>query len=142
MRTATDIMTFGVLPEFQRHGIATALLAELRHRLQTRDTPRAPLARRMLLNVQASNTAALAFYRHCGFRTEEYLPDYYHFDTNIPDELRRRFDWSSAAFLLSAPVDPAAPEQSCLVQCWARVATCVRPLLGGRGFVALAEKDG
>ena len=117
-----DIMTFGVLPAFQRQGIATALLAELRDRLQTRYAQRVPLASRMLLNVQASNAAALAFYRHCGFRTEEYLPEYYHFDSHIPDDLRDRFDWSPAAFLLSAPLDPTATtEHSCLAQCWARV---------------------
>lgn len=140
--SATDIMTFGVLPECQRQGIATALLAALRCRLQTRYGSRVPLASRMLLNVQASNAAALAFYRHCGFRTEEYLPEYYHFDTKIPDELRDRFDWSSAAFLLSAPVDPTAPAHSCLGRCWATLVAWLRPLLGTQDSVALDEKDG
>ena len=140
--TTTDIMTFGVLPECQRQGIATALLAALRTRLQTRYAARVPLASRVLLHVQASNTAALAFYRHAGFRIEEFLPEYYHFDSHVPDDLRTRFDWSSAAYLLSAPLDPAAPEHSSLAQCWACISGLFSPMLSSSGFVVPEEKNG
>ena len=103
---------------------------------------RVPLASRVLLHVQASNTAALAFYRHAGFRIEEFLPEYYHFDSHVPDDLRTRFDWSSAAYLLSAPLDPAAPEHSSLAQCWACISGLFSPMLSSSGFVVPEEKNG
>ena len=106
-------MTFGVLPEYRRRGIATRLLSETRDRIQLRWASKFNLCRRITLHCQASNKGAVAFYEHNGFRVDEFLPYYYSFDENTQSEERRRmFDWTPHANLMSAPVDPFSPEPS------------------------------
>jgi ribosomal-protein-alanine N-acetyltransferase len=56
-----EILTLGVAPEVRRHGVARALLADLIART------RAGGVERLLLEVAADNTAALALYDSIGF---------------------------------------------------------------------------
>ena len=106
-------MTFGVLPEYRRRGIASRLLTETRQRIQSRWASKYNLCGRITLHCQASNTGAVAFYERNGFRIDEYLPCYYSFDEDQQSEERRRlFDWTPHANLMSAPVDPFCHEPS------------------------------
>lgn len=63
------IHDLAVSPEHRRKGVATALLAHLIAEVQG--------ARRIRLEVRASNTAARAFYQKQGFREAAILPGYY-----------------------------------------------------------------
>ena len=129
-----------MLPEYQRRGIATRLLAELRVRALERWQREKCLANRLMLHVQATNAGALAFYRAAGFKQEQLLVGYYHFAPhNLPEELRNRFDWSPDAFILSAPLDPAQQDQACaLAVCWSRL---VRALCPTRQYRQLQDKQ-
>ena len=62
-----DLQRIGVHPDAQRHGLASALLAEAMKR---------PAAR-MLLEVAESNAAARAFYARAGFVEIHRRPNYY-----------------------------------------------------------------
>ena len=62
-----DLQRIGVHPDAQRHGLATALLAEAMKR---------PAAR-MLLEVAESNAVARAFYARAGFVEIHRRPKYY-----------------------------------------------------------------
>ena len=62
-----DLQRIGVHPDAQRHGLASALLAEAMKR---------PAAR-MLLEVAESNAAARAFYAKAGFVEIHRRPNYY-----------------------------------------------------------------
>jgi ribosomal-protein-alanine N-acetyltransferase len=56
-----DLLNISVLPAFQRQGTGTALLQHLMRRAKARQ------ATRMLLEVRATNQAALALYTRQGF---------------------------------------------------------------------------
>ena len=80
-------MTFGVLPEYQRRGIATGLLTELRARAAARYAHVSSLSNRLALNVQCTNRGALAFYERVGFRKERFMAQYYHLDPETESDL-------------------------------------------------------
>ena len=63
------VATIGVLPEFRRGGIGSALLRVCEERLTVG---------RLRLSVRASNRAALALYERFQFRQVEVWPRYYH----------------------------------------------------------------
>ena len=63
------IHDLAVAPEHRRKGVATALLRALLEAI--------PSARRVKLEVRASNQAARAFYEKHGFREIRVLPNYY-----------------------------------------------------------------
>lgn len=129
-----------MLPEFQRRGIATRLLAELRVRALERWQHDTRVADRLALHVQATNTGALAFYRAAGFEQEQFVAGYYHFTPQtLPQELRDKFDWSPDALVLSAPLDPTRQERACgLAACW-RLA--VRALCPPRKYNQLHQQQ-
>jgi ribosomal-protein-alanine N-acetyltransferase len=62
------IATIGVLPEYRRRGIATALLETSEKSLNVA---------RIRLNVRASNHEAICLYRHLGFQEVSLWPAYY-----------------------------------------------------------------
>ena len=66
-----DLQRIGVDPAYRRTGVASALLAEAMQTASARG------ACRMLLEVAAGNTAAVAFYRGHGFVTLTRRPRYY-----------------------------------------------------------------
>ncbi|EGD73290.1 hypothetical protein PTSG_05006 [Salpingoeca rosetta] len=68
------ILTLGVIPRFQSHGIGSALL-EL---LLACNVVSKRSCKAVLLHVLASNTRAVAFYQRHGFRRYRILEDYYH----------------------------------------------------------------
>ncbi|XP_071963802.1 N-alpha-acetyltransferase 60-like [Antedon mediterranea] len=70
----TYILSLGVVKEYRRRGIASALLTNLLSHLSTseRSTVKATY-----LHVLASNTTAIRFYERHNFRRHEYLPNYY-----------------------------------------------------------------
>lgn len=63
------IHDLAVLPEHRRKGVASALLSHL--------LAAAKGARRIKLEVRASNLVAQAFYKKHGFREAAFLPHYY-----------------------------------------------------------------
>lgn len=63
------IHDLAVLPEHRRKGIASALLSRLLDETKG--------AKRVRLEVRASNAAAQAFYKKHGFREAAFLPHYY-----------------------------------------------------------------
>ncbi len=65
------IVTLGVLPGYQRRGIAARLLAECECRLTLKKIPRSRL------RVRASNVPAIALYRRAGYQSVGYERDYY-----------------------------------------------------------------
>jgi ribosomal-protein-alanine N-acetyltransferase len=67
-----EILTFGVTPASRRRGVARALLADLYVRA------RALGASRVILEVAADNSMALALYESEGFRTVGLRSGYYH----------------------------------------------------------------
>ena len=72
VRTRQDlawVATIGVLPEYRRGGIGSALLRASEERLTVG---------RLRLSVRASNLAALALYRRFQFQQVEVWPRYYH----------------------------------------------------------------
>jgi ribosomal-protein-alanine N-acetyltransferase len=66
-----EILTLGVAPVWRRHGVARVLLQDLIARA------RAGGAQRLLLEVAADNTAALALYSSCGFARQGIRRHYY-----------------------------------------------------------------
>lgn len=66
-----EILTIGVAPAWRRHGVARALLQDLVAR--ARDSG----AQRLLLEVAADNTAALALYTSFGFTRQGIRRHYY-----------------------------------------------------------------
>lgn len=89
MGEEAEILTFGVAPAAQRRGIARALLADLFGRARARG------ARRVVLEVAADNSAALALYESEGFRTVGLRHAYYRRDRGPPIDawlLRRMLD--------------------------------------------------
>jgi ribosomal-protein-alanine N-acetyltransferase len=66
-----ELENIAVLPESQRQGAGKAMLAELVARA------RAERAERVLLEVRASNEAALRLYRRCGFKQIGRRAQYY-----------------------------------------------------------------
>jgi len=62
------IVTFGVLPEYQRQGIGTRLLESCEQRISL------PVIK---LSVRRSNHPALALYRKFGYQQTEIWPEYY-----------------------------------------------------------------
>ena len=72
VRTRQDlawVATIGVLPEYRRGGIGSALLRASEEHLTVG---------RLRLSVRASNQAALALYRRFQFQQVEVWPRYYH----------------------------------------------------------------
>ncbi|HXQ50281.1 MAG TPA: ribosomal protein S18-alanine N-acetyltransferase [Stellaceae bacterium] len=69
-----EILTFGVAPEARLQGIARALLADLYARAAALG------ANRVVLEVAADNSAALALYESEGFRTVGLRNGYYYRD--------------------------------------------------------------
>jgi ribosomal-protein-alanine N-acetyltransferase len=67
-----EILTFGVAPASRRRGVGRALLADLYVRA------RALGASRVVLEVAADNSMALALYESEGFRTVGLRSGYYH----------------------------------------------------------------
>ncbi len=63
------IATIGVLPEYRRRGIGSALLQACEERLPTP---------RVRLSVRRSNEAAIRLYRRFGYRTIDVWRAYYH----------------------------------------------------------------
>lgn len=66
-----EILTLGVAPAWRRHGIARVLLQDLIARARAGGT------QRLLLEVAADNTAALALYTSCGFTRQGIRRHYY-----------------------------------------------------------------
>lgn len=64
-----DVMNVAVSPALRRRGIARALFAELERRLPEIDE--------LFLEVRASNSGAIAFYRTLGFEQVGRRPNYY-----------------------------------------------------------------
>ncbi len=62
------IATIGVLPEYRRLGIASALILECEARLETP---------RIRLNVRRSNQGAIELYKLLGYRSVSTWPGYY-----------------------------------------------------------------
>ncbi len=62
------IATLGVLPEYRRRGIASALLRACEDRLELK---------RVRLSVREDNTPALNLYHHFGYQRVGIWPDYY-----------------------------------------------------------------
>ncbi|MGH9365547.1 MAG: GNAT family N-acetyltransferase [Thermoanaerobaculia bacterium] len=65
------VITLDVAPQLRRRGVGRALLTELLLRLTRAG------ARRAILEVDAGNTGAIAFYRRFGFRHRRRIPNYY-----------------------------------------------------------------
>jgi len=65
------INTIAVRPEFRRQGIARQIVAHVL------DEARAQGARRAMLEVRASNSAAIRLYDTCGFATDSVRKGYY-----------------------------------------------------------------
>lgn len=70
-RATAHVITLDVAPQKRRSGLGRALLAELLSRLTRAG------ARRALLEVDAGNAGAIAFYRRLGFRSRRRIPNYY-----------------------------------------------------------------
>lgn len=66
-----ELQRIGVLPELRRRGVARALLAAVL------DLAAGTEADRLLLEVRATNLAALAFYADSGFEEIDRRPRYY-----------------------------------------------------------------
>lgn len=72
-------MTFGISSEYRRKGLATMLLDRLKEvMVESESWPQS-----MALHVQASNDAAISFYKRAGFKDVDFLTNYYHFDENM-----------------------------------------------------------
>jgi len=67
-----EILTLGVAPTARRRGVARDLLAAFIAQARVRG------AVRVVLEVAADNTAALALYRALGFTRQGTRPNYYH----------------------------------------------------------------
>jgi len=67
----TEILNFAVRADLRRRGIGTALLKE------ALNWSRLIRAEKVILEVRASNDAALCFYEHCGFRAIGRRAKYY-----------------------------------------------------------------
>ena len=72
-------MTFGISSEYRRKGLATMLLERLKEVVAGSE----PWPQTMSLHVQASNEAALSFYRRAGFEVRSFEADYYSFSENM-----------------------------------------------------------
>jgi [ribosomal protein S18]-alanine N-acetyltransferase len=70
-RATGHVITLDVARERRRNGLGRVLLAELLSRLTRAG------ARRALLEVDAGNGGAIAFYERLGFRTRRRIPNYY-----------------------------------------------------------------
>ncbi|XP_022084917.1 N-alpha-acetyltransferase 60-like [Acanthaster planci] len=68
------ILSLGVVKEYRRRGIATALLDRLLSYLTTSERSN---CKAVYLHVLATNTTAIKFYEKHNFRKHEYLPYYY-----------------------------------------------------------------
>ena len=66
-----ELDTLAVLPAARRHGLGAALLSSVRAWAVERE------ARRLTLEVRASNAAAVRLYEHSGLRCEGRRPRYY-----------------------------------------------------------------
>jgi ribosomal-protein-alanine N-acetyltransferase len=66
-----EILSLGVGPSWQRHGIGRRLVEALGRAARKAD------ARRLFLEVGSNNTAALALYRRLGFQETGRRPGYY-----------------------------------------------------------------
>jgi len=62
------IATIGVLPEYRRQGIASALLAECENQLDVA---------RIRLSVRSGNTGAICLYESFGYQRVDTWPEYY-----------------------------------------------------------------
>ena len=70
-RRTGHVITLDVAPQLRRRGAGRALLTELLARLARAG------ARRVVLEADAGNTGAIAFYRGLGFRRRRRIPNYY-----------------------------------------------------------------
>ncbi|MGH6815531.1 MAG: GNAT family N-acetyltransferase [Hyphomicrobiaceae bacterium] len=66
-----EILSLGVAPERQRHGVARSLLETFADMVRSRDV------RRVVLEVAENNPAATALYTGCGFELAGRRPYYY-----------------------------------------------------------------
>jgi ribosomal-protein-alanine N-acetyltransferase len=89
-----ELLTLGVVAALRRRGIAAALLA------RALDEARRAGVRRLLLEVAADNSSALAFYRSQGFQPLSRRPAYY----------RRAGGPAVDAEVLSLPLAAPAPQ--------------------------------
>lgn len=71
---AVNICLLGVLPHFQRQGVASALVQ------QVKNAARRSSAALIFLHVATGNAAALTLYRRLGFEVTATLPGYYKYD--------------------------------------------------------------
>lgn len=85
----SEILTLGVLPESRRRGMAEALLRS------AMETAWARGARTMFLEVDASNSPALALYRKLGFKEAGRRPNYYRNCDSLADAVVLRCDLSA-----------------------------------------------
>ncbi|HEY8855903.1 MAG TPA: ribosomal protein S18-alanine N-acetyltransferase [Rugosibacter sp.] len=76
-----DLLNISVLPGFQRQGVGTAFLQHLIVRAQAQQ------AKRMLLEVRATNQAALALYARLGFAEIGRRRGYYPADEQREDAI-------------------------------------------------------
>lgn len=67
----SDMMNIAVHPDFRRRGVAESLIGELTQALQLRGS------KALLLEVRASNDAAIALYEKLGFCQVGRRPNYY-----------------------------------------------------------------
>ena len=72
-------MTFGISSEYRRQGLATMLLERLKEVVAGSE----PWPQTMSLHVQASNEAALSFYKRAGFGVRSFETDYYSFSEKM-----------------------------------------------------------
>jgi len=73
------IMTLGVLEKYRRHGVATQLMEYVLKKLETETDIEA-----VYLNVQTSNSAAIAFYEKFGFKNVKTAENYYRANIDPP----------------------------------------------------------
>ena len=77
----------GVVKEFRKNGIASFLLDNLvAHITNPYNDPPTDDVRALYLHVLTTNSQAIAFYEHRGFRAHLFLP-YYYAIKGIPDVL-------------------------------------------------------
>ncbi|XP_072167801.1 uncharacterized protein [Diadema setosum] len=81
------ILSLGVVEEYRRRGIASALLENFLASLTSQTSGSRPTAKAVYLHVLASNTGAIRFYEKHKFQRHEFLPYYYSIHGQAKDGL-------------------------------------------------------
>lgn len=101
-----ELLLFATRPDRRRQGLGRAMLTRVL------ETARQRGARRIFLEVRATNGAALALYQACGFRQSGLRPAYYRTMTGVSiDAVTLSLD-----LLSPSPVDPDGDTMHSLAQ--------------------------